>query len=74
VRENAAPENTLPENTVPEDTVSESALGLATELAGLPDMVRGYEGIKLGNVARYRARQAEILAGLARQPRTVRSP
>ena len=27
-------------------------------------MVRGYEEIKLGNVARYRARQAEILAAL----------
>jgi indolepyruvate ferredoxin oxidoreductase len=40
---------------------------LVTELAGLPDLVRGYEEIKLGNVARYRARQAEILASLAPQ-------
>jgi indolepyruvate ferredoxin oxidoreductase len=52
----------------------ERAVELAAELAGLPDMVRGYEGIKLGNVARYRARQAEILASLAQQSRTVRSP
>ncbi len=36
------------------------------ELAELPDMVRGYEDIKLGNVAGYRARQAELLAALDR--------
>src|SRR5262249_23417576 len=46
----------------------EPAPALVTELAGLPDMVRGYEEIKLGNVAHYRARQAEILASLARPP------
>ncbi len=34
----------------------------AVEIAGLPDMVRGYEQIKLDNVARYRARLAELLA------------
>lgn len=33
----------------------------AIEIAGLPDMVRGYEQIKLDNVARYRARLAELL-------------
>ncbi|WP_328302745.1 indolepyruvate ferredoxin oxidoreductase family protein [Actinomycetospora sp. NBC_00405] len=33
----------------------------AVETAGLPDMVRGYEQIKLDNVARYRARMAELL-------------
>ncbi|WP_285493474.1 indolepyruvate ferredoxin oxidoreductase family protein [Actinomadura sp. NBRC 104425] len=37
---------------------------LLAELAELPDMVRGYEEIKLGNVARYRARQAELLAAI----------
>ncbi|MBE8477421.1 MULTISPECIES: indolepyruvate ferredoxin oxidoreductase family protein [Streptomyces] len=37
---------------------------LVRELAELPDMVRGYEDVKLANVARYRARQAEILAAL----------
>ena len=34
------------------------------DLAELPDMVRGYEGIKMANVARYReavARQREVL-------------
>jgi indolepyruvate ferredoxin oxidoreductase len=43
---------------------------LAVELAELPDMVRGYEEIKLANVARYRARQAEILAALT-EPASV---
>ncbi|WP_285652440.1 indolepyruvate ferredoxin oxidoreductase family protein [Actinomycetospora sp. NBRC 106375] len=33
----------------------------AAEIAALPDMVRGYEQIKLDNVARYRARLAELL-------------
>jgi indolepyruvate ferredoxin oxidoreductase len=33
----------------------------AIEIAGLPDMVRGYEQIKLDNVARYRTRLAELL-------------
>jgi len=35
---------------------------LAVEIAGLPDMVRGYEEIKLGNVAAYRERMAKLLA------------
>ncbi|MGH3380850.1 MAG: indolepyruvate ferredoxin oxidoreductase family protein [Actinoallomurus sp.] len=35
---------------------------LVVELAETPDMVRGYEHIKLGNVASYRERQAELLA------------
>jgi indolepyruvate ferredoxin oxidoreductase len=35
---------------------------LAVEIAGLPDMVRGYEEIKLGNAAAYRERMAELLA------------
>ncbi|MEV7097793.1 indolepyruvate ferredoxin oxidoreductase family protein [Amycolatopsis sp. NPDC051045] len=30
-------------------------------LAELPDLVRGYEDVKLANVARYRQRQAEVL-------------
>ena len=35
--------------------------GLAVEIAGLPDLVRGYEGLKLSNVAAYRERTAELL-------------
>ncbi|MFG1643714.1 indolepyruvate ferredoxin oxidoreductase family protein [Amycolatopsis sp. NPDC049252] len=31
-------------------------------LAELPDLVRGYEDVKLANVERYRAKQAEVLA------------
>jgi indolepyruvate ferredoxin oxidoreductase len=34
----------------------------AVEIAGLPDMIRGYEDVKLGNVRDYRARLAELLA------------
>jgi indolepyruvate ferredoxin oxidoreductase len=33
---------------------------LAVEIAQLPDMVRGYEHVKLANVARYRDRVAEL--------------
>jgi indolepyruvate ferredoxin oxidoreductase len=32
----------------------------ATEIASLPDLVRGYEGIKLASVARYEQRLAEL--------------
>ncbi len=39
----------------------------AVEIAGLPDMVRGYEHVKLGNVAEYRARMAELLAAVLRR-------
>jgi indolepyruvate ferredoxin oxidoreductase len=35
---------------------------VAAELAALPGMIRGYERIKLASVARYRERQAELLA------------
>jgi indolepyruvate ferredoxin oxidoreductase len=48
-------------------------LTVLTELAELPDQVRGYEDIKLGNVAAYRTRQAELLAGLD-CPRSERLP
>jgi indolepyruvate ferredoxin oxidoreductase len=33
----------------------------AVQVAGLPDMVRGYEGIKLANVEAYHARLRELL-------------
>jgi indolepyruvate ferredoxin oxidoreductase len=32
----------------------------AVEAAGLPDMVRGYEDVKLGNVELYRARLRDL--------------
>ncbi|HET6709626.1 indolepyruvate ferredoxin oxidoreductase family protein [Amycolatopsis sp.] len=35
--------------------------GKARALAELPDLVRGYEDVKLANVAKYRERQAEVL-------------
>jgi indolepyruvate ferredoxin oxidoreductase len=42
--------------------LSAGNVALAAEIAALPDMVRGYENIKLDNVAAYRARLAELLA------------
>ncbi|WP_019873875.1 indolepyruvate ferredoxin oxidoreductase family protein [Sporichthya polymorpha] len=42
--------------------LSPAALAAAVEIAGLPDEVRGYEEIKLANVARYRERLAGALA------------
>jgi indolepyruvate ferredoxin oxidoreductase len=35
------------------------------ELVGLPDLVRGYEDIKLANIATFRDRAAELLAAIA---------
>ncbi|MFV0260027.1 MAG: indolepyruvate ferredoxin oxidoreductase family protein [Acidimicrobiales bacterium] len=37
----------------------------AVEVAELPDMVRGYEGVKEANVTAYRRRVAELMAGWA---------
>lgn len=45
-------------------TLSPATEAAVVELALLPDMIRGYEQIKLDNVARYRERRAEILASL----------
>ena len=39
-------------------------IAAATAIADLPDMVRGYEGVKMGNVARYRAEMARQLRAL----------
>jgi len=36
----------------------------AVALADLPDMIRGYEDIKLDNVKQFRARAAELAAQL----------
>jgi indolepyruvate ferredoxin oxidoreductase len=41
--------------------LSPSNQTLAVELLELPDLVRGYEEIKLGNVETYQARKAELL-------------
>jgi indolepyruvate ferredoxin oxidoreductase len=41
-------------------TLSEESHARCIELASLPDMVRGYEDIKLANVSKYRARVAEL--------------
>jgi indolepyruvate ferredoxin oxidoreductase len=38
---------------------------LAVRIAALPDLVRGYEGVKLGNVGRYRRELGELTAELA---------
>ncbi|HJC28406.1 MAG TPA: indolepyruvate ferredoxin oxidoreductase family protein [Candidatus Dietzia intestinipullorum] len=38
--------------------------GTAIALAELPDMVRGYEHVKMDNVARYREERAELLSAL----------
>jgi indolepyruvate ferredoxin oxidoreductase len=45
-------------------TVAGANPSVLAELAELPDQVRGYEDIKLGNVAAYRARQSQLLDNL----------
>ncbi|GIH73711.1 indolepyruvate ferredoxin oxidoreductase family protein [Planobispora longispora] len=46
------------------DLLSPETEGTVRELAGLPEMIRGYEHVKLGNVAAYRERAAALLARL----------
>lgn len=46
--------------------LSDATLKPATELAGLPDMVRGFGHVKAANIARYEARRAALLASLDR--------
>jgi indolepyruvate ferredoxin oxidoreductase len=46
------------------DRLAPSTASIVLEMIQLPDMVRGYEGIKLANVGRMRARAAELLAAL----------
>jgi indolepyruvate ferredoxin oxidoreductase len=45
--------------------LSEGTLATCTELAALPDVVRGYEEIKLAGVARYHEQAAALRASLA---------
>jgi indolepyruvate ferredoxin oxidoreductase len=40
-------------------------LETATAIAALPDMIRGYEDVKLRNVAQYREQLAELLSAFA---------
>jgi len=42
------------------ETLSPSNHDSAVQIAGLPDLVRGYESIKLRNVARFRERAAAL--------------
>ncbi|MCW2829395.1 MAG: Indolepyruvate ferredoxin oxidoreductase, partial [Aeromicrobium sp.] len=44
--------------------LSEATYDTATELAGLPDLVRGYEDVKLRSVTDYEARRTALLASL----------
>jgi indolepyruvate ferredoxin oxidoreductase len=45
----------------------------AVELASLPDMIRGFGHVKDGNVARARAREAELLAALESSPPALKA-
>jgi indolepyruvate ferredoxin oxidoreductase len=45
-------------------SLGEESYARCIELASLPDMVRGYEDVKLANVASYRARVKELTVGL----------
>ncbi|MEW9518294.1 indolepyruvate ferredoxin oxidoreductase family protein [Streptomyces tubercidicus] len=54
-------------------STDEPDLQLVAELAALPDMVRGYEHIKLDHVAAYRRRQAELLAKIQLPPHGAQS-
>ncbi|SDG05082.1 indolepyruvate ferredoxin oxidoreductase family protein [Pseudonocardia oroxyli] len=51
--------------TIAVSALSPTTRGTVLELAALPDLVRGYEDIKLASLARYRTREAELLTELA---------
>jgi indolepyruvate ferredoxin oxidoreductase len=44
---------------------------IAVEIAGLPDMIRGYEHVKLGNVEKYQQRRDALFEGLGRRQRDL---
>ncbi|MEW9548134.1 indolepyruvate ferredoxin oxidoreductase family protein [Nonomuraea sp. NPDC050783] len=46
------------------DRLTPAAAGAVAELAGLPELIRGYEDIKLARVAEFRERAAAVLARL----------
>jgi indolepyruvate ferredoxin oxidoreductase len=56
--------------TLAGERLSPDTIELAVEAASLPELVRGYEQIKLDGVERFRARAAELSAGLS-QPKPV---
>ena len=41
-------------------TLNRQTVAVAVEIAGLPDLVRGFEEVKLSNLERYRTRLAEL--------------
>ncbi len=45
------------------DSLNEAQLPSAIEIAGLPDLIRGYEDVKLRNVAHYRERLSGLQSG-----------
>jgi indolepyruvate ferredoxin oxidoreductase len=51
------------------ERLSRQTLETVVEVARLPELVRGYEDIKLANVERFRARGAELLAELGGKDR-----
>ena len=48
--------------------LDEQSLPVAVEIADLPDLVRGYEQIKLDSIAVYHERLAELRDGWGRKP------
>jgi indolepyruvate ferredoxin oxidoreductase len=50
------------------ERLGDESLDRVVELAALPDLVRGYEEIKLGNVERYRKELAAALSSLGLDP------
>jgi len=54
--------------------LSPDTLPRCVDIASAPDEVRGYEGIKLANLERYRARLDELAAGLGSAARVKGAP
>ncbi|MCB1466786.1 MAG: indolepyruvate ferredoxin oxidoreductase family protein, partial [Rhizobiaceae bacterium] len=48
-------------------------LEIATEIAGLPEMIRGFGHVKLANIDRYRARHAQLIQKLAEAERNLKN-
>jgi indolepyruvate ferredoxin oxidoreductase len=54
--------------------LSPDTLPRCVDIASAPDEVRGYEGIKLASLVRYRARLDELAAGLGSAARVKGAP